>query len=249
MPLLPPEILIDDIFNFYAQHPLKSATKGQARDHEMKPSTKTRGRPRKSDDRAAAREELLDAAHLLMSERGTIDVPANEIAQRAGLSVALVNYYFGSKDGLLLALALHHQARFGLAMERLAALPENAETKLRLHVRGLVRALRRVPYLQRLLHSVVRESGDETREAAGEALLRPMADFYRRLVAQGVAEGAFRPVDPMHLYVALNGAAEYLFVGRASLKYGFDIEALDDTRAEAFVDFLIGLVRGGILAK
>jgi AcrR family transcriptional regulator len=221
---------------------------GSQGDREMKAPNRARGRPRKDIDRADARDELLDAAHALMSERGGIDVPVLDIAQRAGLNVALVNYYFGGKDGLLLELALRHQHHFAGALRRLMAFPDSAEAKLVLHIRGLVRAFRKVPYLQRLLHNVLRDSTEEAARASGENLIRPLADFYAELVEQGVAEGTFRRVDPMHLYVALGGAADFLFSGSASLKYGFGVEAVTDKIAEDYAEYLIALVRRGLLA-
>ena len=39
-----------------------------------------------------------------MSDRHSIDVSLSEIAGHSGLNSALVKYYFGNKDGLLLAL-------------------------------------------------------------------------------------------------------------------------------------------------
>jgi len=213
----------------------------------MNPAPRRAGRPRKDLDRTLTRDALLDAAHELMSERGTIDVTVLEIAQRAKLNVALIAYYFGNKDGLLLQLALRHQARFTGALGRLAALPDGAQAKLDLHVRGMVRTFRRVPYLQRLHHKILRDSSEDSARVYGEALVRPLAAFYGSLVDQGVAEGVFRRVDPMHLYLTLGGACDFLFSGSASLKYGFGVDGVDDALAEAYVAHLQAILRRGLL--
>src|SRR5262245_36592949 len=57
-----------------------------------------------------ARERLLDAAGRLMSDRHATDVSLSELAQHSGLNSALVKYYFGNKDGLLLALVQREAA-------------------------------------------------------------------------------------------------------------------------------------------
>jgi TetR/AcrR family transcriptional regulator len=212
----------------------------------MKPATRRTGRPRKDDDRAAARERLLDAAHDLMCERRTIDVPVNEIAVRAGLNVALINYYFGGKDGMLLQMAMRHQSNYAAVLQRLLEADLSGAVKLSLHIRGMVRAFRRVPYLQRLQHKILRDSSEEEARACGVALIQPLAEFYRDLVAQGVADGSLKAVDPMHLYITIVGACDFLYSGSASLSHGFGVQAVDDNLSAAYADHLVSLVMQGI---
>ena len=53
---------------------------------------------------ADLRSEILNAARPMFAERGYRDTTLRAVAQSAGVDVALVAYYFGNKDGLLLAL-------------------------------------------------------------------------------------------------------------------------------------------------
>lgn len=62
-----------------------------------------RGRPRLGENNET-RERLLLAAQQLFAERSFTQVSLRDITEAAGLSLASVNYHFGSKDGLLLAL-------------------------------------------------------------------------------------------------------------------------------------------------
>jgi len=212
----------------------------------MKPASRRTGRPRKDDDRAAARERLLDAAHELMCERSTIDVPLLEIALRAGLNVALVNYYFGSKDGMLLQMAMRHQSNYAAVLQRLLEADYPGAAKLGLHIRGMVRAFRRVPYLQRLQHKILRDSSEEEARQVAVALIQPLAEFYRQLVAQGVADGSLKPVDPMHLHITIVGACDMLYSGSASLAHGFGVYGVDDALSAAYSEHLVALVMQGI---
>ncbi len=205
-----------------------------------------KGRPRKEDDAAAARERLLDAAHELMCERGTIDVPVNEIAIRTGLNVALINYYFRGKDGLLLHLAMRHRAGYANALESLLKAALTADQKLTLHIRGIVRAFRRVPYLQRLLHKILRDSSEEEARACGAAMIRPLGAFYKQIVVQGETDGSLRGVDPMHLYITIVGACDFLYSGSASLSYGFGLTKVDDELSETYADHLVSMVMKGL---
>lgn len=57
----------------------------------------SRGRPRGGSD---ARERLITEARLLFFERGYTQVSARAVARAADVDHAMVNYYFGSKQGL-----------------------------------------------------------------------------------------------------------------------------------------------------
>jgi len=61
-------------------------------------SQRTRGRPPRN---TSLRERILDAAELQISERPTSRLNLRDIAQRAGVTAALLNYHFGDVDGLL----------------------------------------------------------------------------------------------------------------------------------------------------
>ena len=62
-----------------------------------------RGRPRKSGA-GQTRERILDSAEELFAQHGFQKVSLRAITGRAGVNVALVNYYFGNKISLLNAV-------------------------------------------------------------------------------------------------------------------------------------------------
>jgi len=58
------------------------------------------------------REQLIEAAELLMREEGYVAVSARRVAERAGLKPQLVHYYFRSMDDLLLAVFRRFAGRY-----------------------------------------------------------------------------------------------------------------------------------------
>jgi AcrR family transcriptional regulator len=66
------------------------------------------------------RDRILDAAEALFAQRGFHGVSVRQITGAAGVDVALANYHFGSKQGLLEAVFLRRAA--DLNTERLARL-------------------------------------------------------------------------------------------------------------------------------
>ena len=70
-------------------------------------------RPRLTRQQATAqtRQELLDAGHAVLVERGYHAASIYEIAERAGYTIGALYSHFGGKEGLLLELIDQHFAR------------------------------------------------------------------------------------------------------------------------------------------
>jgi AcrR family transcriptional regulator len=63
-----------------------------------------RGRPKLAPEDNETRERILKTAEQLFADKGFNRVTLRELTEAAGANLAAVNYYFGSKDQLLIAL-------------------------------------------------------------------------------------------------------------------------------------------------
>src|SRR5262245_10062590 len=89
---------------------------------------------------AGTEERLLDAAGEIFGEYGYRAATVRQICEKAGANVAAVNYYYGDKEGLYLAVlrsvpdahAVKYPSRSGLSSEATAA------ERLRAYVRSLL---------------------------------------------------------------------------------------------------------------
>lgn len=70
----------------------------------IKPDTRARKVAPVAAARDPARERLLEVGQALFAQHGVDAVTVRALAEAAEVNVAAVNYYFGSKDGLLLVL-------------------------------------------------------------------------------------------------------------------------------------------------
>ena len=196
-----------------------------------------------------ARDLLLDTASAIMREGDQVDISLSELATRSGLNSALVKYYFGNKAGLLLALLERDFNAIIKAVHTLVAKDADPETKLRLHMSAVVGTFFNTPYIHRLLMRVIRCSTGEEAQRLADRYLKPLLDFYAQLIADGVAAGVFRPVDPQLFYFTVIGAADRFFSARLVLRYCSDTDVLDEALRDRDRTHLNDFVVAGILVQ
>lgn len=139
-------------------------------------------------DAERSRQALLDAALDEFAERGYAGARVADIAQRAGVNKQLINYYFGSKEGLYLAV---QQA--WLDREESFAPPDLPLTEL--VVRYLQDAVRDPRALRLLLWRGLADDG----APGGDRSRQPDLDQVRARQAAGeVADG----LDPAAVLLA-----------------------------------------------
>jgi AcrR family transcriptional regulator len=208
----------------------------------------------RSEPAADAPTQLLDAASEIMRNGDIDDVSLSELARRSGLNSALVKYYFGNKAGLLRALIDREWSVRIRSVETLLAKELDPETKLRIHMDGVVDNFFRQPYTHRLLLRMIRESAPEEGRRLARSYLEPMFAAYRHLIGEGVAAGVFRPVDPQLFYFTVIGAADRFFTALIALRYCGAVDTgeahvLDEGLRERYRSHLNDFVVAGILVQ
>jgi len=192
-------------------------------------------------------EKLLVAASELMIERSSIEVSLSDIAQKSGVNAALVKYHFGNKDGLLLALLARDAATELSNLEYLLVQPIRPTEKLKLHIGGIIRAYRRVPYMNRLIHYLLHETSAEAAAEVSKFFVAPLLDFHRRLLTEGLKAGEFRKVDPVLFYTSLIGACDHLFFGRRAMSRATGVGPVTDEVCRQYIRHMEALICGGML--
>lgn len=196
--------------------------------------------------RRDVREELLEAASALMTERDTLDLSLIDIGERAGANTAMVKYYFGNKEGLFVAL-LERDAQHTLEqLLRPLSMTIDPAEKMRRHLNGMLRTYFHRPYINRLLLQVLHHQSQERRQEIVDRFTRPLTEAYRQLIDEGVAAGLFRPLDPMFLYFQAVGICEQLFSARILLPTVFKVEQFDRSQQERFIAQTIDIFMAGI---
>jgi TetR/AcrR family transcriptional regulator len=168
-------------------------------------------RVRRRRDPEASREALLAAGTALFAERGYEGTPVSAIAERARVNKALINYYFGGKRELYLAIVTAAFTDVVTRAETLTASDRPAPELLRDLIALIAEtAMQRNPHFPTMMLREVLAGG---RHLRSETLAYPLrvAEVVRRIVERGVREGSFRSVDPLLTHLSLVGSLLFFF--------------------------------------
>jgi AcrR family transcriptional regulator len=165
-----------------------------------------RGRPLGTASRAM-RTQILQVARDVMIEGSFATATVRHIAERAGVDSALIQYYFGSKEGLRDAVVDNVVAEVAASM---AAFDDGLGTvsdRARRVIRGYVSLVRANPVASRLLVREVllaTESGESPRcERVLNLVVNPLIAALSRIVEEGRQRGELLKLDPRAVVAAI----------------------------------------------
>jgi len=151
------------------------------------------GRPEGIGDNSS--ERILDAAELVFAETGYAGASLRNVASKAAVTQALINYYFGSKYGLYEAVFIRRGR--SISDDRMTRLEELKKRKQPVTVNDVVRAflaptiaLRAVPggrtflRLQARLHTEPAEISYKLRNEAYDASTRAYVEYFKEICPQ-----------------------------------------------------------------
>lgn len=147
--------------------------------------------------REATREHILGATCRVIVEKGMAAVRVGDIAREAGLSTAIVHYYFATKDEVLMAAVVWQNARETTRRASIVASQAPAAEKL---LRFLEESMPPRGFGRN--EALIRYDlwGKAMREPAYREVLQPLRREWRRqiiaLLGEGVTSGAFTLSDP-----------------------------------------------------
>jgi AcrR family transcriptional regulator len=175
-----------------------------APDAEEAPSRRVR--PARTNDPERTRAQILKAAADEFAEYGLDGARIDAIAAATATSKRMIYYYFGSKEGLYIAV-----------LEAAYAAVRAKEAELHLDALDPVTALRRLveftfdhhqshePYIRLVMNENIQRgrylAQSRTIRSMNVRVIEAIADIY----ARGVAAGVFRPgLDPIDLHASIS---------------------------------------------
>jgi TetR/AcrR family transcriptional regulator len=171
-------------------------------------TTKNSG-PRQRDA-ARTREALIAAGTALFAERGYDGVPVAELAEKAGVNKAMINYHFGGKRQLYVDIVSGVFTEIVAQVERLGGEDRPALQLLREVVAVVGDTNRRNPHFCTMMLREVVAGGHHFESELIQYPARMLAAV-QRIVARGIRKGELRPVDPLLTHLSLIGSLVFFF--------------------------------------
>jgi AcrR family transcriptional regulator len=204
---------------------------------------KRRGPGRPRADETKLRERLLDASVRCFTTDGVAAASLRSIAAAAGVTPAMVHYYFGSKPRLLEAFVAERMMPLVAALAAaVRGAGQDPRALVAAFVRGLHAAVEHNPWLPALwLREVIADNG-----ALRDVLLTRISKQVPRVLAGRFAElqkrGALNPnLDPRLLVVSLVGLTLFPLAAEPIWRRLFDADDIDRATLErhtlALLDF------------
>lgn len=219
------------------------------------PSPQGKPAPRRKPGRPSAlasadqRARLLDAALALFAEQGIAAAPLRAIARRAGVTPALLHYYFASKDSLVETILAERVAPFvATSVAPLLESGPSPRATLRRFVELHMRNIAANPWMPRLMLREVLSEGGLLREHVQAHFAATLAPKVFALIVAAQRRGEIRAdLNPMLIGLSLVSLAVFPFAA-TPLWRAVALSYLRGTQFEPYVKQAQAMARDGAAA-
>jgi len=144
------------------------------------------------------REQVLDVARRLLSDRRSTEVSMDEIAAAAGVARSTLYVYFSGREELLRACLRQLAEQLDADLREAWALESGTTARLAAVVRGLLTRVDDGPAFFAMVLAIQSSEGRESAAVGAElaSIGLSVAGTISELVERGIAEGLFRPMPP-----------------------------------------------------
>jgi AcrR family transcriptional regulator len=222
-----------------------------AKHKTAKAPARRRSEPTRTNDPARTMADILEVATREFADKGLAGARIDVIAEAMRTSKRMIYYYFGSKEGLYLAV-LEESYRRIRAIEAQALLddlpPEDALRKLVGHT---VDYQREHPEFVRLVQS---ENIERAQHLARSTVIRSLnataIEGLRKVIERGQRSGVFRAgLDPVDLHMSISALAVFNVANRYTFGLIFerdmDSPAAQIARRDSIIEMIVRFVRKG----
>lgn len=189
-----------------------------------------RGRPRNPEQQKITRDALMNAARHLLTEKSYDRISIRELAAEAGTQSAMVSYYFGSKEGLFIALLSEAgDIRSSLLNRLMSRMQQQPETVVSTLAENMLDLIAGEPWLVHLVRSDVLNRDSQLRQHFMEAIpdrMRTGAEqLFRTLQSVNVIR---RDLDPAFMAASVASLVLFPFIAEpiVSRAFGLDTNTL-----------------------
>ncbi len=170
-------------------------------------------------------QKIFDAATELFLEKGVDRTSVREIATKADINLALMNYYFRSKENLFDAIFSQLVKKNTKKLIKILDSELGLEDKIRQYVDVYIDMLSENPLLVSFVMSILHRSQERITEMKAVSSLYSTDTFAQQIIEEG-KKGNIRRTDPTQLYVDMLSLIAFPFAIKLLVmdKRGFNEE-------------------------
>lgn len=175
---------------------------------------------------------ILEAAEKLFCELGYEATSTRQIAKEAGANMAMINYYFGSKEGVFMEIMSKRIADFKLQVASIKQDKLSGMEKLLKVVEGYAVKILSTHRFHKMMHRELSlphrpEMFLKIKDSMAENLL-----MIEQIINDGIADGSFRVVDVRMLIATLIGTISNVAISPSKITSGttLDINVKEDRK-------------------
>ncbi|GAB2701146.1 TetR family transcriptional regulator [Mucilaginibacter koreensis] len=177
------------------------------------------------------KDHILDVAERVFSELGYDGASTRTISSEAGVNMAMLNYYFGSKEGLFLAIFERRISVFQNLLQNIGSDDKlSSWQKVEYYVEAYVDRVFTNSCFQRLLYQemAILKRG-ELSDKLNHIIMNNVIEL-RKILQEGIDRNEFKKDADTDLLIAtIHGVKNFIMntSGVSSLMLGFDIQNPD----------------------
>ncbi len=192
-------------------------------------------------------QKIFDAATELFLEKGVDRTSVREIAAKAGINLALMNYYFRSKENLFSAIFSKLVKTNSEELIRILNSDLELEEKIRQYVKVYIDMLSENPLLVSFVMAILHRSRERITEMKAISNLYGTDTFRLQVLEEG-KKGNIRRTDPSQLFVDMMSLIAFPFAIKMLVmdknSYGEkEFKAFMEERKERIPEMLIDSLR------
>ncbi|MGQ7853515.1 TetR/AcrR family transcriptional regulator [Pedobacter sp. WC2501] len=151
------------------------------------------------------RQAILEAAEKLFCETGYEGTSTRQIAKESGANMAMINYYFGSKEGVFVEIMNERIAGFTSQLKIINEDKISALEKLHRVIEGYVNRILNNTAFHKMMHRELSltqrpEMYDKIKDAMSHNM-----QIIDRIITDGIEDGSFNKVDVRMVIATIMG--------------------------------------------
>ena len=203
---------------------------------------------RSGRDAEATKRRILDAAEAEFSRHGLKGARVDAIARGAGVTTAMIHYYFDNKEGLYKAVLQRPATEFRDIMASLNLPQRSSAEALRAFIRAAIAYEAKHPYRGMLWFQEAQQNQGEYFKLSTESWADTFS-YLTGILERGMGDGSFRQFDPALETVHILGVCIFYFNIHENWKHLVpEVDRLGPEAVEKHTQAAIALILSGIEA-